>query len=352
MSIKPLTKNREIPKEKIIREVYADNFVKEIKNLSTYIEKYKYVAFDTEFPGIVFQNNSNVRDAYYRSIKNNVDKLKLIQLGIALCDEEGNFPPDVNAWQFNLKFDLSSDLYSHESINLLTNSGINFDTLNSRGIPIDLFGEYMISSGLVLNEEIQWITFHGIYDFAYFLRSLANMPLPESEMQFFDQLKIYFPNFYDVRYLVRFHDNFRCSLTRLGQELGLPRTGTMHQAGSDSLLTLEIFLVLIKEYLDNNLWKGDKNVLFGLGAGSEDSEQMGYNSGSYYNNVQKTNSFYEQNYYPNIQYGNYRPNYFVMNGFGMQNYNYNQMNMYQMNTVGNGLGDDKKKFNSKNVEED
>lgn len=345
MSNKPFSKSREIPKEKIIKEVYADNFIKEIKSLSSYLETYKIVAFDTEFPGVVFQNNSNARDAYYRSIKNNVDKLKLIQLGISICDEEGNTPQDVSSWQFNLKFDLSIDLYSHDSINLLTNSGINFETLSARGIPVDIFGEYMISSGLILNDNLEWITFHGIYDFAYFLRSITNLPLPESESQFFEQLKIYFPTFYDIRHLVRFHDNFRCSLTRLGQELNLIRTGTMHQAGSDSLLTMEIFLVLIKEYLENNLWKGDKNILFGLGTGLEDNDQSNYNTGVYYNQTQKTNNLYDQSYYPNVQYGNYRPNYFMMNGYGAQNYNYNQMNMYQgnINTAGNGLNEERRK---------
>lgn len=347
MSNKPLTKSKDISKEKIIREVFVDNFVKEVKLLSTYLNTYKFVAFDTEFPGVVFQHNFNSKETYYRSVKNNVDKLKLIQLGISLSDAEGNMPSDVSSWQFNLKFDLSKDLYSQESIALLTNSGINFDTMNSKGIPVELFGEYMISSGLILNEDIQWITFHGIYDFGYFLKSITNLPLPESEQNFFDQLKIYFPNFYDIRYLVRFHDNFRCSLTRLGQELSLTRIGTTHQAGSDSLLTLEIFLALIKEYLDNNLWKGDLNILYGLGVGSEDLDVNGYNSSSYYAQTQKANSYFEQNYYPNIQYAGYRPpNYYLMNGYGVQGYNYNQMNLYQTNNI------DKLKVTVKNDEED
>ena len=42
----------------------------------------------------------------YKMIKMNVDKLKVIQIGISLADEEGNVPKGVNTWQFNFKFDL------------------------------------------------------------------------------------------------------------------------------------------------------------------------------------------------------------------------------------------------------
>lgn len=34
----------------------------------------------------------------------NVDLLKIIQVGLTLADEEGNFPQEVSTWQFNFKF--------------------------------------------------------------------------------------------------------------------------------------------------------------------------------------------------------------------------------------------------------
>ena len=34
----------------------------------------------------------------------NVDLLKIIQVGITLADEEGNYPQDVSTWQFNFRF--------------------------------------------------------------------------------------------------------------------------------------------------------------------------------------------------------------------------------------------------------
>lgn len=37
----------------------------------------------------------------------NVDMLKIIQLGMTLCDEMGN-SPELATWQFNFKFNLKS----------------------------------------------------------------------------------------------------------------------------------------------------------------------------------------------------------------------------------------------------
>lgn len=48
---------------------------------------------------------STGKNEYYRNIKQNVDNLKVIQIGITLANEEGYLPDDVSSWQFNLKFD-------------------------------------------------------------------------------------------------------------------------------------------------------------------------------------------------------------------------------------------------------
>ena len=37
----------------------------------------------------------------------NVDLLKIIQIGITLADESGEYPPDVCTWQFNFRFNLA-----------------------------------------------------------------------------------------------------------------------------------------------------------------------------------------------------------------------------------------------------
>jgi CCR4-NOT transcription complex subunit 7/8 len=390
MSMKKVNRTKEKTKngEYIIREVFADNFIEEIKKLSGYLGKYNYVAMDTEFPGVVYHNTTNTREAYYRTIKTNVDKLKLIQLGITISNENGDYPPECATWQFNLKFDLNNDQYSNESIALLTNSGINFEMLESRGIRHEVFGEYIISSGLVLNEDINWISFHGIYDFAYFLRVVTNLPLPETENSFFEHLKIYFANLYDIRHLVRFNDAFRGSLAKLGQELNVARIGTQHQAGSDSLITSEIFFKLKKEYISDESTRSDKNVLFGLGVGIEDPDSLNYTNNIYYNSQFKLNmsnnnsnsnygydysNFYQQQNLINMQYGYMRnnPTYFqnlsnmnTLNSINNLNtinnyypYNgYNQMGVQfpvnMINNIPNISEETKKKYNLKGIVED
>ena len=41
------------------------------------------------------------------------------------------------------------------------------------------------------------------YDFAYLLKVLTAQNLPSEESEFFDLLKLYFPNIYDVKYLMK-----------------------------------------------------------------------------------------------------------------------------------------------------
>ena len=39
-------------------------------------------------------------------IKENVDQLKMIQLGLTLATKDGKYPSDTCTWQFNFNFDL------------------------------------------------------------------------------------------------------------------------------------------------------------------------------------------------------------------------------------------------------
>ena len=36
----------------------------------------------------------------------NVDLLKIIQIGLTLSDEDGNYPQEVSTWQFNFHFSI------------------------------------------------------------------------------------------------------------------------------------------------------------------------------------------------------------------------------------------------------
>ncbi len=232
---------------------------------------------DTEFPGIVYPCPNYTPDFYYQFTKANVDKLKLIQIGITLTNEKGDFPPFNSTWQFNFKFDYEKDQNSFNSISMLVNSGIDFRNLKNKGIPYNLFAEYFLVSGLVLNENVTWISFNGLSDFCYMLRLLLNDNLPNNESDFLDCLKIYFPNIYDIKFLINENEDFKGGLNKIAKELNVERFGEMHQAGSDSIITSDIFFKLFnKGILGKNDLINGKNVIFGVGKGADDNETITY----------------------------------------------------------------------------
>lgn len=113
-------------------------------------------------------------------------------------------------------------MYAQDSIELLKNSGIDFAANETRGIDVHRFGELLMSSGIVLSEEVHfcpyiitiayqrarykllekvvaihrglqqvhWITFHSGYDFGYLLKILTCQPLPAQETEFFELLQV------------------------------------------------------------------------------------------------------------------------------------------------------------------
>ena len=263
--------------ESKIIEVYEENFIREIKRIGKYLKQYSYIGMDTEFPGVVYPCPKSSPDFYYQYVKANVDKLNLIQLGITLTNSKGERPPNTSTWQFNLRFDKDKESHSTESISLLENCGINFDRLKQEGIPQTLFGEYLLLSGMVLNENLTWISFNGLSDFAYLLKALTGDFLPDTGDEFLELMKIYFPNAYDIKYLINENEIYKGGLNKIAKELNIERHGEVHQAGSDSLVTSQVFLKLIE---NNSINKNDlnfgKNILFGIGDGADDIETFSY----------------------------------------------------------------------------
>lgn len=137
------------------------------------------------------------------------------------------------------------------------------------------FSEYFQTSGLVYNPAITWICFQGNQDFGYMYRVLANTPLPDSEDGFLDDLRCYFPNLYDIKYMKHEFEELRGGLSRLGDILSLDRIGQQHQAGSDSWLTGLAYFKLIDTYLQGKELVGDYNgILYGLGDSVNDEQYL------------------------------------------------------------------------------
>lgn len=238
---------------------------------------------DTEFPGVIYGGNAWTSHARYDILKSNVDALKIIQVGFTLSDGNGNLPTleafkktelfrqpiqESYVWEFNFR-EFSPDLDPHatDSIKMLKDNGIDFEKNNEFGVDVNEFSELFLSSGLVMNDTVSWITFHGSSDFAYLLKILTGKKLPNNLEAFLDRVRLFFGDkVYDIKHMVRYGryaNTCLGGLNKVAMALKVNRVaGNAHQSGSDSLLAWHVFLE-IKE-----LWEHQPrqyaNVLHGL----------------------------------------------------------------------------------------
>ena len=268
-----------------IIQVWNDNIDTAIKKISELIDKYCYVAMDTEFPGIVARPIDQFKlfnEYQYQTLRCNVDLLQIIQLGIAFADENGKNPNPNTCWQFNFHFNLKQDMFAQDSVDLLIRSGVKFEEHEKKGIETSKFARLLITSGLVLNNEIKWISFHSGYDFGYLVKILTQKALPVRRKDFFDLLSFYFPCLYDMKYLSIYSHKLHGGLNKLAEKLNVLRIGQVHQAGSDSLLTLNVFFKLKNVFFRGSINPKFQGLLYGLGVSTQEKER-------------KTRLFFEDN---------------------------------------------------------
>lgn len=94
-------------------------------------------------------------------------------------------------------------MYSQDSIDLLANSGLQFQKHEEEGIDTLHFAELLMTSGVVLCDNVKWLSFHSGYDFGYMVKLLTDSRLPEEEHEFFHILNLFFPSIYNVKYLMK-----------------------------------------------------------------------------------------------------------------------------------------------------
>ncbi|XP_068651546.1 probable CCR4-associated factor 1 homolog 11 [Aristolochia californica] len=93
----------------------------------------------------------------------------------------------------------------------------------------------MLTSGLVGNGGVHWVSFHGSYDFGYLVKILTQGRLPELLTEFMELLTALFgSSLFDVKYISSKRKLYG-GLERLAKLLQVERAAdNAHQAGSDS----------------------------------------------------------------------------------------------------------------------
>ena len=250
----------------VVREVWASNIESEFALIEEILPRYRHVAIDTEFPGFIHVSKEKCHyskllpSANYKLMKANVDALKIIQVGLALSDYAGNLPDlgteSCYVWEFNFRdFDVEHDSSDPVAIQLLRAQGIDFAKNRVQGIPSEVFRRFFLRSGLLFNRlNVTWVTFHSCYDFGYMVKILTAGKLPNKITSFkFLVSELFGPDVYDMKHMIRFCRGLNGGLEKLAKALKVDRTaGKSHQAGSDSLLTLQTFFKLRDAYFSGD----------------------------------------------------------------------------------------------------
>lgn len=237
----------------VIRDVWAHNLESEMAIIADLVDDYPCVAMDTEFPGMIAHpigQFASSDDFTYHQMRCNVDFLKIIQIGITLGDGKGKFPAPCCTWQFNFKFNLEHDMYKTSAIELLQQSGIDFNRFKTDGVDVFDFSQLLYTSGLIMNENVHFVTYHSLSDFGYLIKMLTCRPLPNEEKEFVMLLDKMIPRYYDLKFMASKIDRISYGgLQTAANELGVLRVGPQHQAGSDALVTLKTFTAVMETLL-------------------------------------------------------------------------------------------------------
>ncbi|KAL6844220.1 hypothetical protein ACP4OV_025893 [Aristida adscensionis] len=254
-----------------IRQVWADNVEQEFRLIRAAVEHFPYVSMDTEFPGVIHRPAKHpaalTAGERYALLKSNVDALHLIQVGLAFAASPDS--PPALAFEINLReFDPRVHRHAADSVRLLADSGLDLAAHRARGVPARSLAALLMSSGLVCNPEVAWVTFHSAYDFGYLVKLLMGRKLPRTMPDFLKYVRVYFGEVYDVRHMMRFcggAGGLHGGLERVAAALKVERAaGRCHQAASDSVLTWDTFRQIRRLYFAEEGVQACAGVLYGL----------------------------------------------------------------------------------------
>ncbi|KAJ8433466.1 hypothetical protein Cgig2_014507 [Carnegiea gigantea] len=103
-----------------------------------------------------------------------------------------------------------------------------------------------VARSILIQVGVTWVTFHGLYDLAHLVPLFTGRPLPESLFDFVVLVERWFGRVFDIKSMAGPYRHMLGNPEYLGLEklatmVGVNRVGRAHQAGSDSLVTAQVF---------------------------------------------------------------------------------------------------------------
>lgn len=251
-----------------LQSVTAANSDAELDQITALLDHYSYVTVDTEYPGTVHRppagtcDSELTADERYAFMKDNVDELPIVQLGITLCDEHGNLPVVVDyatghlterAWEFNFSdFDVGSHRHAPQSVEFLRSQGIDLERARKSGVSSAAFKEKLAAIlSVPRGNELTWVAFGGAYDLAYLVKMLGDgQPLPATRQEFMARVReLLGGRVFDAKYMAENcgrGDLRNVGLRTVAANLGVPRPMVEPPclAGPKSLTACRIHTVL------------------------------------------------------------------------------------------------------------
>ncbi|CAN6305824.1 unnamed protein product [Urochloa humidicola] len=230
-----------------VRAVWADTLDAVRRDMGYFAAHARCVAVKVHYPGVIVHDAAAVaaEEKHYATMKANADTLKPLQVGLAVCTDDGR----VVAWEFNLSdFDPASDLHAADSLVHLRSRGLSCAEHRLRGIPMAELTALLRRSGLLVNRPgVSWITHTGAYHLAYLMKVISGgKPLPGDVAGFLASVRRSFgEDVYDVATMAADCPNLPVGLEQIAESLRLPPPLSAHSlAGAGSVLALEAFLKL------------------------------------------------------------------------------------------------------------
>ena len=191
--------------------------------------------------------NSMAVPQRYALLKANVEGLKPLQVGIAVCDHQGQ----QVAWEFNLRdFRPQADPHDENSLAYLAGRGLDVGALRDHGVSADMLSKKLFESGLVgarRGRSRSWITYAGAYHVAYLFKIVTGgAPLPRDVAGFNGAVRRYLGDqVYDVATMAAGCPHMPLRLEHIADYLGFhPPLGSPRLAAAAGVRALQVFMRL------------------------------------------------------------------------------------------------------------